>query len=89
MNIKFIEFKKVFGEKHFGIASVILDDKIMLRYRIVPGKDGKGFYCKPASHKIGENYVDSFEIDSNFLKNAIDSTIRDHVHKELDDGMPF
>ena len=89
MNIKFIEFKKVFGEKHLGIASVILDDKIMLRYRIVPGKDGKGFWCKPPSYKIGDVYVDAFEIDSNFVKSAIEATIRDHVHKELDDGIPF
>lgn len=89
MNIKFIDFKKVFGEKYFGIASVVLDDKIMLRYKVIPGKEGKGFYMKPASYKIGEDYVDAFEIDSNFTKSAIDQVIRDHVKPMLDDGIPF
>ena len=71
MNIKFIDFKKVFGEKYFGIAAIVLDDKIMLRY------------------KVGDDYIDAFEIDSNFTKSAIDQVIRDHVKPLLDDGIPF
>jgi len=90
MNVKFVEFKKIFGEKHLGIASVILDDKILLRYKILPGKDGKGFYPKPGSYKTENGqYVEAFVLDSNFVKETIENVIREHVRQYLEEGIPF
>ena len=89
MKVEFKEFVKVFGEKHLGVATVILDDKFMFRYKVSPGKDGKGFYCKPATHKMGEEYIPSFIIDSNFITESIMNCLRDNVRGLIDDGVPF
>lgn len=95
MKIEFIDYKATpLEDKQLGIATVSYDDKIWLRYKVQKGKDGKGFYLKPASHKIGEEYIPAFVIDSNFANTAIDDCLRDNLKRYLDngvgnDGLPF
>lgn len=83
MNVKFVDYVLIPGEKHLGIASVIVDDKFLFRFKAQPGKDGKGMYFQPASHKMpDESYVPSFVIDSNFLKEAIETCIRNGIKQK-------
>ena len=95
MKIEFIDYKPTPSEAtQLGVATVCYDDKIWLRYKAQPGKDGKGFYLKPASHKIEEEYIPAFVIDSNFVTAEIDSCLRENLKKVLDsstekEGFPF
>jgi hypothetical protein len=42
MKIEFIDYKPTPSEaKQLGVATVCYDDKIWLRYKVQPGKDGK------------------------------------------------
>ena len=59
------------GEKHAGIAEVKIhgDTPIVLRFKIVPRKDGNGHFPNIASYKMpnrmpNEEYDESFMLDS-------------------------
>lgn len=67
---KFLKLEKTPGEKHLGIVTVKAYDKIILRYKIVQGKDGKGIFFTPPAYKMPsengiDSYVSAFLIDSN------------------------
>lgn len=81
MDIKFIDFTRVENEKHLGIATVCLDDKIYLRYKINPGKEGKGFFLKEATYKVDDGYLPSFIVDSNFTCQKIESIVRENLKR--------
>lgn len=93
--IKFVSFERVVGEKFLGVASVVYDGKIMLRYKVFPAKEGKGVFFSTGSIKKGESYLPAFEFDSNFLKNDVERCIREYMEKESvsvgvsDSDMPF
>lgn len=76
MEIKFIKYTSTPGEKHLGIAEIDLGGIIVLRYRVMPGKDGKGFFVATAAYKIGEDYISSFSIDSRSMHDKIVELIR-------------
>jgi len=65
--MEFIDFKKTPGEKHLGIATIKYNG-IILRYKIIPTKDGKNCFAAPSAYKVTENYEDryipAFVIDS-------------------------
>lgn len=63
-NLEFLSFIPTTGEKYIGIATVKLYGKVILRYKIVPTKDGSGHFPAPASYKVGEDYVHAFMLDS-------------------------
>lgn len=95
MKIEFIDYKPTPDEtKQLGVATVCIDDMIRLRYKVQPGREGKGFFLKPASHKIGEEYIPAFLIGSNFDDEDIQLCLRENLKKYLDngignDGIPF
>lgn len=62
-NLEFLSYIPTPGEKYIGIATVKLYGKIILRYKIVPTKDGS-YWPAPASYKAGEEYVHAFMLDS-------------------------
>ncbi len=82
-NYKFISYTKTPGEKHWGIAAISVDDKILLRYKIMPNKEGNSFYPVPASYKIDDTYVPAITIDSNIQKEEIETLIRTWVKKAI------
>lgn len=63
-NLEFLSFISTPGEKYIGIATVKLYGKVILRYKIVPIKDGSGHFPAPASYKAGDDYVHAFMLDS-------------------------
>lgn len=65
---QFLKYELTPGEKYLGIATVKAFDKIILRYKIVPTKDGQSFFAAAASYKVpspeGDRYIPSFTLDS-------------------------
>jgi len=80
MDIEFVEYIPTPGEKALGIATISYGT-LLLRFRINPGKDGNGFYALPAAHKIGDKYVDSFEIDSRREHAKMIDIVRENVQR--------
>lgn len=78
-NFEFLSYDAVTGEKFLGIATVRAWGKIILRYKIVPTKDGKGIFPASSSIKNGEKYENSFMLDSNYENQALVALIKDKV----------
>lgn len=79
MEIKFIQYTPTPTEqKQLGIAEILYGD-ITLRFKIVNGKEGEGFFISPASHKINERYYGAFEIDSKKLYSEMLDFVRENV----------
>lgn len=76
---QFIKFEKTPNEKHLGIATIKMYDKIIARYKIVPTKDGSSFFPAPASLKIDDKYFPAFSIDSSTEKDELDDMIKCNV----------
>lgn len=90
MKIEFVEYIKVYGEKFDGIAVVNFDDIIHLRYKVVPGKEGKGRFFAIPSVKVAEGeYKNSWTIGNNFHVEAIESCIKNGLKKFYDEDLPF
>lgn len=78
-NFEFLSYDPVAGEKFLGIATVRAWGKIILRYKIVPNKDGSSFFASPSSIKNGEKYESAFMLDSNYENQGIQAMIREKV----------
>lgn len=79
-NIKFIDYRPVDGQNYLGIATVLIEDKIYLRYRLVLNKKTGGKFLSPASLKVNETtYTESFALDSRILDEKIKEIIMQHV----------
>jgi hypothetical protein len=59
-NFEFLEYIPTPNEKHLGIATVMLFGRVFHKYKILPAKDGKGFFPVPASYKVGDTYIHAF-----------------------------
>lgn len=85
MSFEFIDYIATPEEKHLGIARVKAWGKIVLRFKIVPTKDGSSFFPAAASYKIIENgterYVPAFILDSNSDKEDLESLIKSNVRR--------
>ncbi len=92
MKIEFVDFKPTPNEKYVGIATINFDDKIYLRFKVIPKKDAAGYFCAPSSLKAsgpdGDEYLPCFVIDSNFIKERIDSEIRKNVMRFMTEPAP-
>ncbi len=82
-NFEFLQYDPVVGEKFLGIATVRAWGRIILRYKIVPGKEGKGFFASTASIKNGERYESAFMLDSNYENQLLQALIKDKVSSVL------
>lgn len=79
MDIKFRKYTATPTEqKQLGVAEILYGD-IILRFKIVHGKDGEGFFISPASHKIGDRYFGAFEIDSKSQYEDLLDFVRENV----------
>lgn len=85
---KFMKFEATPGEKHLGICTIKAYDKIILRYKIVPNKEGGGWFPCEASYKMpsvaGQDvYAKAFMLDSNCEHEELMNLIRAHVKSYL------
>jgi hypothetical protein len=83
---EFLSYESTPGEKYYGIATVRAWGKIILKYKIVPGKDGQGFFPAPGSYKVGidpltgkDRYDRIFMVDSSYENKLLEDMIRHHV----------
>lgn len=85
MDFEFIDYTPTPGEKHLGLAKVKCWGKIVLRFKIVPTKDGSGAFPAAASYKIVENgadrYVPAFILDSNSDKEDLEGLIKSNIKR--------
>lgn len=89
MEIKFLKYEETPNDKSKGVATVVYNNNILLRYKVMPGKDGKGIFIVPPSMKINEEFYDTFTIDSNIAKEEIISIIRKNITKAPIQTAPF
>ncbi len=91
-NFEFISYLSTPQEKHLGIATVKMYNKIILRYKIVLGKDGVTFFPASASYKIsdqsGDRYISAFTLDSLSEKEEVEGLIRSNVKRQLESNKP-
>jgi len=63
-----------------GIAVIgLFDNKVILRYTIKPGKEGKGFFITEFSQKLNGEWFKSHTIDSNVMKEEIENLIKKNI----------
>ncbi len=44
-NFEFLSYEAVQNEKFLGVCTLRAWGKIILRYKIIPGKEGRGFFA--------------------------------------------
>lgn len=83
----FVSFTPTPGEKYTGIAEIKIYGQInvVLRYKVVPKKDGSGHFPTCASYKMvgrspGEEYDECFMIDSRSDNDAINKCVMRWFH---------
>ncbi len=80
--VKFIEYKITPGEKHLGIVTILINNIIYLRYKMMAGKSG-GTYPNAPSYKVSENGTDSYipaiVVESNMLNEQIKECIKRNI----------
>lgn len=85
--IEFISFTETPNEKHLGIATIKLYGKIFIKYKIVPNKDGSGFFPSAPSYKITKDgndiYTPAFLVDSRGEEEEIKELIHSAVKSAL------
>lgn len=87
-NFEFLSYDSVVGEKFLGIATLRAWGKIILRYKIVPNKEGTGFFPSPSSIKNADKYESAFMLDSNFENQQLQKIIKEKVTDYLSSPMP-
>lgn len=84
---EFMDYVATPAEKHHGIVRIKAFGKIVLRYKIMPKKDGSGWFPICASYKIpgpeGDSYVSAFVLDSNSDKEDVEALIRANVKRHI------
>ncbi len=88
-DFQFIEYVATPTEKHMGIAWVKFLGRITLGFKIIPGKDGKGYFVGCASYKMpspggGDKYDEAFLLESRSDSKMCDDLIMRHVHHAID-----
>ena len=83
-DFQFLKYQPTPNEKHLGIATVKAYGKIILRYKIIPTKDGSSFFPCAASYKMpDDSYISAFILDSNSENEELTSLIKTHIKKFL------
>ena len=85
---QFLKYESTPGEKHLGVATIKAFGRIVLRYKIVPTKDGSGFFPASASYKMtspeGEDiYLACFLIYSRSDEEEIVAFIKANVKASM------
>ena len=90
-NIEFISYKQTPDDIYMlCIAKVRLYGKLVVRYKLVQSKDGKGNFFCVANYTLQEHgekkYLPCFIMDSNAEKELLEDFIRDNVNAVINAG---
>lgn len=85
-DFKFISYKPTPDDQYMlGIATVKLYDKVVVRYKLVQSKDGKGNFFCVANYTLTEHgekkYLPCVIMDSNSDKELLEDFIRENVNR--------
>lgn len=90
-NFEFLSYEPVQNEKFFGIATIRAWSKIILKYKVIPGKDG-GFFIAASSIKNGvdastgkDKYESVFMIDSVYENKELLAMVKEKVSDHLNE----
>jgi len=78
IKFQFVKLDLTPGEKYLAIATVKYLDKIYLRFKIIPKKDGSDFFIASPAMKIDDKYVDGFSLDSSSDNAECKDLIKSH-----------
>ena len=78
---EFLSYTPTPTEKYQGIATIKIYGRIVVRYKIVPTKDGSATFPAAPSLKIEDKYYPSFELDSNSESRELQDFIKDSMKK--------
>jgi hypothetical protein len=73
------------GEKHMGIATIRLERRFIIRFKVAPSSNGQGLWVTVASYKTGtkpdgkDAYESAFEFDSSYERKQAESFIESQV----------
>lgn len=80
MNIKFLGFEKSReDEKHLGIATIVYEDRILLRYKVIQADNGGIFISAPSFKDTSDQWQKWFLIDSNIAQEYISKLIKENI----------
>lgn len=85
-NFEFLSYEPVTGERFLGIATVRAWGKIILRYKIVPTKDGKNFFPAASAIKSADRYEPCFVLDSAHESKQLTDMIKEQVLIRIKSG---
>lgn len=83
---EFLEYKAIPNEKYLGIVTIRGYGKIIMKFKIIPGKEERSFFHSVPSYKVGVDamgkdiYEKSFMIDSQYESKLLDDCIRANVN---------
>jgi hypothetical protein len=78
--IKFVDYIATPTEKScLGIATILIVNLGIFRYRVNQGSTGKGYFIKPFAAKANDEFLDGHLFDSRILETQIDKVIRDAI----------
>ena len=85
--IEILKYEETPECKHMGVVHVRLFKQVVLRFKIVPKKDGSGFFVTGPAYKreteAGEKWLQWFVIDSQVFAEEINNEIELFVVKFL------
>ena len=88
-DLEFVSYTPTRAEKNLGIATIRYGG-IYLRFRVSPGKDGRGFFCSPPAIKSihdsltgKDRYEDAWMVDSRYENDRIKDFARANVEAAL------
>lgn len=80
---EFVSYQETKNEKHLGIVTVKLYGKLILRFKWMERKDGKGCFPNAPSYKIVEDgeerYIPAILLDSRSEQEELEHLIRNGV----------
>ena len=93
MDMKFLNYTPTSNEKHLGIATIKLYEKIVLRFKMISTKDGASFFCGCVSYKMPDPtggdtdvYLEAFMIESRSEYEDVKNFIRCNVKKYMENN---
>lgn len=82
-NYEFLSFIKTPQEKHVGIATIRVEKRWILRYKIAQNPKGEGYFTNAPSIKIDDSYYPAFACDSSYETDEIKKFVLQNVKSQL------
>lgn len=85
LNLEFLKFIKVEGEKHLGIAVIRLNRRFIIRFKVQASEQG-GYWISSPSMKAGvfngkDNYISAFQFDSSYENEEVKNFVMEHIER--------